>query len=296
MPLHVGTQISTAYTSTERGNALCVAHTMTAPPSAITGMVKATCLRLDPIGSPAANNRLKVFLNMYIPSRAFSTSMLHMVPCTLFRYAKKHVREACAELRQPFVDVPYASHDSSMPQVNAALKTCRFPLTSDRLLHLSMGQPRLVWDQTRSPCLMRFLSHARNLRMQRRVYAQDPEGGGDAVPVYVALVDGTGSEDFTELVRSALLAALEAMPPGALFGLASFSSQVQLQSATIMSPARGVADSQLPCSSFPWGQALYRRSYASAPVVKLVFMSNHLMMIVETFLCLLRHLFACPYR
>jgi hypothetical protein len=48
----------------------------------------------------------------------------------------------------------------------------------------------------------------------------------EVVPACVALVDATGGEEYMELVRSALLAALEALPEGSLFGLATFSDQV----------------------------------------------------------------------
>ena len=54
--------------------------------------------------------------------------------------------------------------------------------------------------------------------------AQRPVYG---TPMYVALVDVCGGEDYLELVRSALQAALEAMPAGALFGLITFSSRVR---------------------------------------------------------------------
>ncbi|XP_031266073.1 protein transport protein Sec24-like At3g07100 [Pistacia vera] len=49
-----------------------------------------------------------------------------------------------------------------------------------------------------------------------------------ARPVYVAAVDLSSSEEFLELTRSALQAALEAVPPGALFGLATFSHKIGL--------------------------------------------------------------------
>ena len=45
-------------------------------------------------------------------------------------------------------------------------------------------------------------------------------------PVYVACVDLAASEEFLELVKSALMAALEALSPGALFGLVSFAHKV----------------------------------------------------------------------
>ena len=44
-------------------------------------------------------------------------------------------------------------------------------------------------------------------------------------PVWIALVDVAGSSEFMELVRSALSAALEALPPAALLGLITFSRQ-----------------------------------------------------------------------
>ena len=43
----------------------------------------------------------------------------------------------------------------------------------------------------------------------------------------VALVDASGSEEWLELVRSALAAALEALPGTALFGLVTFGTQVR---------------------------------------------------------------------
>ncbi|KAG0481046.1 hypothetical protein HPP92_011613 [Vanilla planifolia] len=49
-----------------------------------------------------------------------------------------------------------------------------------------------------------------------------------ARPVYVAAVDLASSEDFLELVKSSLLAALEALGPGSLFGLVTFSHKIGL--------------------------------------------------------------------
>ncbi|KAL5130503.1 Protein transport protein SEC24-1 [Glycine soja] len=49
-----------------------------------------------------------------------------------------------------------------------------------------------------------------------------------ACPVYVAAVDLSSSEEFLELIKSALLAALEALAPGSLFGLATFSHKLGL--------------------------------------------------------------------
>lgn len=49
-----------------------------------------------------------------------------------------------------------------------------------------------------------------------------------ATPIYVALVDLTGGPDFLELVRTALQAALEAVPPSSLFALVTFADAVTL--------------------------------------------------------------------
>ncbi|GFH27007.1 uncharacterized protein HaLaN_25258, partial [Haematococcus lacustris] len=47
-------------------------------------------------------------------------------------------------------------------------------------------------------------------------------------PVYLALVDISGDEEFLEVVRSGLLAALEVLPPYTQFGLITFSNKVGL--------------------------------------------------------------------
>ncbi|RXH83415.1 hypothetical protein DVH24_005668 [Malus domestica] len=47
-------------------------------------------------------------------------------------------------------------------------------------------------------------------------------------PVYVAAIDLSSSEEFLELTKSALLASLEALGPGSLFGLATFSHKLGL--------------------------------------------------------------------
>jgi hypothetical protein len=49
------------------------------------------------------------------------------------------------------------------------------------------------------------------------------DAGVQQRPITVALVDLDASDEFIELVKSALLAALEALPPGSLFGLVTFS-------------------------------------------------------------------------
>ncbi|KAI9107716.1 hypothetical protein K1719_021379 [Acacia pycnantha] len=54
------------------------------------------------------------------------------------------------------------------------------------------------------------------------------EAAMQARPVYVAAVDLSSSEEFLDLIKSALLAALEALAPGSLFGLATFSHKLGL--------------------------------------------------------------------
>lgn len=53
-----------------------------------------------------------------------------------------------------------------------------------------------------------------------------PEGGQalHGLPLYIALVDGTGTGDWMELVKTGLLAAVEALPPYSLFALAVFTA------------------------------------------------------------------------
>ncbi|GMH33418.1 hypothetical protein BSKO_01252 [Bryopsis sp. KO-2023] len=51
-----------------------------------------------------------------------------------------------------------------------------------------------------------------------------PEG----VPVYIALVDTVCSNEFLDCVKTALAAALEAMPASAMFGLISFDDRVRM--------------------------------------------------------------------
>ena len=67
-------------------------------------------------------------------------------------------------------------------------------------------------------------------------------GGGQAgegpaaevavAPVTLALVDAGGGEEWLELVRGALAAALEALPPTALFGLVTFGTNVRTRAHT----------------------------------------------------------------
>ena len=65
--------------------------------------------------------------------------------------------------------------------------------------------------------------------MTRLVQAEEGSGSQavDGKPIYIALVDLTCSLDFLELVKSGLLAALEAVPSASLFGLVTFSHKVE---------------------------------------------------------------------
>ncbi|CAA7397033.1 unnamed protein product [Spirodela intermedia] len=56
----------------------------------------------------------------------------------------------------------------------------------------------------------------------------EEESEMEARPVYVAAVDLSSSEEFLELVKSAILAALEGLSPGSLFGLMAFSHKIGL--------------------------------------------------------------------
>ena len=82
------------------------------------------------------------------------------------------------------------------------------------------------------PQAKKLILHASFLRvlLERAHHRmQDPEGQAQqlvARPLCVALIDFTGTEEYLELVRCSLLAALEALPPCTEFGLATFSDKV----------------------------------------------------------------------
>jgi len=66
-------------------------------------------------------------------------------------------------------------------------------------------------------------------------------------PVTLALVDAGGGEDWLELVRGALAAALEALPASALFGLVTFGTHVRVCQPSSVSPsARALLDRLWP--------------------------------------------------
>jgi hypothetical protein len=64
--------------------------------------------------------------------------------------------------------------------------------------------------------------------------AQDDDGAGGGAssgavhPITLAVVDAAGPSDFLALVRGGLAVALEALPPGSLFGLIGVSSCISL--------------------------------------------------------------------
>lgn len=62
----------------------------------------------------------------------------------------------------------------------------------------------------------------------------------------IALVDASGSEEWLELVRSALAAALEALPGTSLFGLVTFGTQVRASFPDKPSPNPTLPSSTLP--------------------------------------------------
>ncbi|KAL7595775.1 protein transport protein Sec24-like At3g07100 [Lactuca sativa] len=68
-----------------------------------------------------------------------------------------------------------------------------------------------------------------------------------ARPVYVAAIDLASSDEFLELTKSALLAALEALAPGSLFGLATFSHKLGLYD--VQGPIPVVKNVFLPADS-----------------------------------------------
>ena len=74
--------------------------------------------------------------------------------------------------------------------------------------------------------------------------------------MYVALVDLSCNEEVLELVKSALAAALEALPPAGLFGLITFSDKVS-------SVPTGMHRRQKPLRGFQWASLLSACSYDS---------------------------------
>jgi hypothetical protein len=83
--------------------------------------------------------------------------------------------------------------------------------------------PLLSLSLSLSLLLLNLITHALLMQVAGASEARrDPE----AVPVYLAMVDLCCSEDTLELLRSALQAALEALPAAARFGIVTFSHKV----------------------------------------------------------------------
>jgi len=87
---------------------------------------------------------------------------------------------------------------------------------------------------------------------------QDPEGEAQQQlvrPLCVALVDTTGTEEYLELVRCSLLAALEVLPPCTGFGLATFSDKVSNMSSSRLPAILWDKTSTLSCQfEFDWSR------------------------------------------
>ena len=66
------------------------------------------------------------------------------------------------------------------------------------------------------------------IEVAREVLTVNPREPLGMAPVYVALIDTTAPEETLELVRSAVLAAIEAVGPDALFGIVTFADRIGL--------------------------------------------------------------------
>ena len=66
------------------------------------------------------------------------------------------------------------------------------------------------------------------IEVAREVLTVNPREPLGTAPVYVALIDTTAPEETLELVRSAVLAAIEAVGPDALFGIVTFADRIGL--------------------------------------------------------------------
>ena len=90
----------------------------------------------------------------------------------------------------------------------------------------------------------------------------------DCRPVYVMVIDLTGGNTYLELVKGAVLAALEAMPTCSLFGLATFTSLVSLNLVVRVSSSVGRQESSLQiwagCSCSLSYMKVQHRSHVSA--------------------------------
>ncbi|CAI7906774.1 unnamed protein product, partial [Closterium sp. NIES-53] len=93
-------------------------------------------------------------------------------------------------------------------------------------------------------------------------------------PVYIAMVDVSGSEEFLELVKSSLLAALEALSPAALFGLVTFGSKVSVSRKVglydLQGPVAAVKSVAIPSSPSLCSHPAYIPLHPSPPPTRWV--------------------------
>ena len=75
------------------------------------------------------------------------------------------------------------------------------------------------------------------IEVAREVLTVNPREPLGTAPVYVALIDTTAPEETLELVRSAVLAAIEAVGPDALFGIVTFADRIGLYDVQAAAPS-----------------------------------------------------------
>ena len=75
------------------------------------------------------------------------------------------------------------------------------------------------------------------IEVAREVLTVNPREPLGTAPVYVALIDTTAPEETLELVRSAVLAAIEAVGPDALFGIVTFADRIGLFDVQAAAPS-----------------------------------------------------------
>lgn len=93
--------------------------------------------------------------------------------------------------------------------------------------HHGSGKPRYRRNPRRNE-LPEIANTEVEVEVAREMVTVDPRNPLGTAPVYVALVDLAAPEETLELVRSAVLAAIEAVGPDALFGIVTFSNRVGL--------------------------------------------------------------------
>jgi hypothetical protein len=92
---------------------------------------------------------------------------------------------------------------------------------------LKHGKPRYRRNPRRNE-LPEIAMTEVEVEVAREIVSVDARNPLGTAPVYVALIDLAAPEETLELVRSAVLAAIEAVGPDALFGIVTFSNRVGL--------------------------------------------------------------------